>query len=381
MQDNQQIDPILDEILDAAKWPEAGHDRLGRLEQRWDQLRRRQRVVVGSAIAASFLLPLAVAIGFLALRTPAHRVEQRDTVQAVPARPVSQEPLHEGPVAKVEKPQPKETQRVRAANTYERTMLLLHRARMAKARRAEKTEAENPFVVAIAAVDSRPEDAAAVARRLAETYPDGEARLLALLQMTQGSKREAVIRLLAPLATRRSLAVLLESCRQGGYSVDAAEAVLRLCTATELAALARDEADSNLARTWMAALAGRESPDAARQFLALVEDPIHSITALSTCSSASRQAVEVWFAALSSRRVATRMAAARALGALNDPGVSARLARLAINGTTGPEAMAGLLTSTDEVAEEFRRFARDDVRLWPTLRAIDLRLRRDAALN
>ncbi len=380
MQDDQQIDPDLDELLDAATWLEAGPDRFGRLERQWDMLRRRQRVVVSSAIAASLFLPLAAAIGLFVLRNPTEPIDHRDSVQAVPDLPVSEDMVRGGQDRKVDQSQPKESHRGREANTYERTMLLLHSTYIVRNRRAEKVVTEDPLAVAVAAIVTRPgEDIAETARRLAEVCPNGEARLRALVQAPPSSERAAAIRLLSTLGTRQSLVVLLWCSRQ--QEQPAAEAVARLSTAAELAALARAESDLKLSRRWMAALAERGSPDAARRFLALVEDPIYSATALSACRFAKRPAVDTWFAALRSRRVATRMAAARALGALNDPEVSTRLARLAIDGTAGPEAFAGLLTSTDEVAEEFRRFARDDMRLWPTLRAIDSRLRRDDALN
>jgi len=383
MQDNQQNDSILDELLDVAQWPEVGQDRLGRLERRWDQLRRRQRVVAGSAIAALLLLPLAAAIGFSTLRNPTRRVDRRESVQVVSKRPVVPRSPHvSSPEQTVQRPRLTEAHRGREANTYERAVLLLHRARIARAREAAKVETEDPFAAAVAAVVAGPEeDIATVVDRLVETYPNCEDRLSALVWTTQGSKREAAIRLLAPLATRRSLGVLLECSRQPEHPLPAIGAVARLSTATELAALARTESDPNLARRWMAALARRESPDAIRQFLALVEDPVQSTMAISACSDVSWPVVEAWFAALDSRRVITRLAAARALGSLNDPRVSAQLARLAMEYAGRPEVLAGLLTSTDEVAEEFCRFARDDARLWPTLRAIDLRLRHDGELN
>jgi len=379
MRDDQSNDPALDDVLNAATWPTAGTERIERLQQGLNRLRRRQRRRATGAMAFVTLLMMAVTVGIRWWRA-APDVDVAETI-AVDTPIGERKPQQPG--SEVDVRPETNIAPAREANTYERTVLLLHGSRKA-ARRASKNDekAVDPYEEAIASLVADPEqDVAALAGSLRERDENYEQRLVELVTVKRGEPRLAAVRLLAAVATRRSRGILLEAFNSVPPVAEVAAAVARLSTEAELTRLARSAANPARARLWMTALLERDSPEAARAFLTLFDEPHRADLALDVCEQATPRTVEAWFAELSGPRVALRMAAARTLAAQNDPDVSARLVKLTEHAAVRREALAGLVLSRDEVAEAFIQSARNDVWLAASLQNVVMKLRRQGALN
>jgi len=87
-------------------------------------------------------------------------------------------------------------------------------------------------------------------------------------------------------------------------------------------------------------------------------------------SDADQPPVDELFAAMSNPRVSIRLSAARTLGEMNHPEISRRLARMAMENVNRREALAGLLASSDDVAQRFLAYAQRDLTLVATMRAL-----------
>jgi hypothetical protein len=92
-------------------------------------------------------------------------------------------------------------------------------------------------------------------------------------------------------------------------------------------------------------------------YLVFLSDPATAPAALAALDDVPSPPVEVLFAALNNPRRATRLAAARALGRIDGPVVTARLAAMVRANVNRREALAALASSDGPEAKAFFEWA------------------------
>jgi hypothetical protein len=205
------------------------------------------------------------------------------------------------------------------------------------------------------------------------------------LPFSAGSATAAIGRLIktipadAAVAARNMLAAAprLEAnvhawYQRGTLALDEAT-LARTGSIEQLTSRARAETSFQRQRLWIAAIVRRNTQVAVNTFLDLAGDPATSPAAFDAAREADGRTVDKLFEAMRSSRVATRQTAARVLGSLNNPGVSQRLAQMAMESAGRREALIGLLSSSDPVARRFLAFAEQNSELAPSVRALALR--------
>lgn len=377
----------LDELLRSARWSEASPQQVENLEQRWRQVRRRQRFVERARFAGAAFTLFVLVGGAIVWRTSLIEAPTAATAIAISDAP-REAIVDRTPVSDVaESDLPTAPLAAREANAYELAVVRRHQQKLAaeKSRREERTTAELATDVvkeAVARLVANPdEDLAKAAKELRKSQLDAEKRLLELVEKTRGTRQRVALRLLAVLATRDSLAVLVHHSRQARSADEVFAAIERLCEPQELAELAYRANTSTQRQAWIAAILRREAAENTPVYLALLRHPVTAEDAIAALAKAENAPIEGLFAALGSSDADERLAAARALAVRNDPAVSRRLARIVLNNNARREALVALLMSRDEVASEFLTYARTDLRLWPSVQAVSAQLASGYGLN
>jgi len=383
----------LDELLRSAHWPERDQAVAAKLEQRWQRVRRQRRFVERARIlGASFTLlvlfggtitwrlatvdpPVPSGID-VASEDPPDQVHAPSTESVVAERDVRSIPAAFPAISRVARP-------------YE--LAILRREREARAnekRQREKvspveTEMDTDTVEEIVArlVANRDEDVHAAAVALDKSQPNAETQLLQLVEESRGATQGVALRLLANLATRESLMVLVNHSLRARCPDEVSTAIERLCETQELAELAYRANTSARRQVWIAAILRRDATQSTPVYLALLRDPQITADAVAVIADAENPPIEGLFAALASPDKAERLVAARALAARNDPAVSTRLAQIVMQDNARREALVALLMSKDRVAGEFLAYARTDLRLWPSVQAVSAQFASVLRLN
>ena len=188
-------------------------------------------------------------------------------------------------------------------------------------------------------------------------------RLSRLARSPDASRRRAAARLLGELRLPQTLPVLLELARDPNTRPAVLPAVARMADEPTLAALARhtpDEAD----RTYLLAeLLGRGSGRATTLYLRALADADAApaaVQALNRINPADPppQVVDTLFGHLRHPNAALRLAAAKALGRIDGPVVTARLEAMVRRDDNRRAALAALLASDSPEAARFLRSAR-----------------------
>lgn len=217
-------------------------------------------------------------------------------------------------------------------------------------------------------------DAAELSQSLLGEREKYERQLGSMVQQSEGPRRVAAVRLLAHVATWRSLPLLSELRPWPPTRREVAMAVARLANPVALFRLSKSEPNPELRQKFMAALLEQGSAEAVGLFLHLVRDPTVSSAALESVSHVPNRPVDVLFGFLHSPRVQVRLAAARVLGQLNNPNVSQQLVRLVFSSDVGREALVALAASDEPLATEFVRRAQLDLSLASSMRAARYRV-------
>jgi hypothetical protein len=186
-------------------------------------------------------------------------------------------------------------------------------------------------------------------------------------------QRRAALRLLSHIATAESQSTLLLALSEADCPEETIRAIGRLASVEQLVALARNGDWPQRQRVWLAAILQRKTPDAVAAYLELAADAATSTAVIQAARGVKDAPVDELFAALTNPRVATRVAAAEVLGAVDDPNVSKRLAKMALANVGRREALLALLASSNPVAREFLAYAYDDSSLGPTVKALSSR--------
>ncbi len=344
-------DDSLDRLLGEARWPEPEAGRLDRLrhgylrERWWIGFNRITRIAVAAVLVI--------------------------TVGAWWVMPV---PRHERITMKLPTPSPVH-KRVAEATIESRPATLLERAILysAQARTNQvKMQAEETAIrTAIAQVESSKSSPPAAARTLG---PDSEQMLADVIQTTRGARRLAAVRLLSEVATAKSAPLLVKLANDPRTCQAALPGVLRLGDFQSLADLARQTHSHVIRQKLLSALLHREANEAVPLYLAFVEEPATATDALAAADDAPQPAIDELFARLDDPHLDVRLAAARALGRIDGPAVTRRLAAMVERNVNQREALAALITSHGRDAQAIVAQARRRSSLAATIQSLEILL-------
>jgi hypothetical protein len=350
-------DRALDALLATARWPEPSAASEQRLREAWDAIARREsrgrrwfRYVAGCGVAAA----IAVAAVLLPHRTPPRNPGDpgRQTITQLPVRPA--------PAGTVQPP----TVSWRPATAWELALVQPRRATATRPARAAVVARPDSLIARVdaeldaIAVGSQ-SDVARVAAELTKDFaPDRiEQRLTPVVVGRPGPRRTAALRLLARVATPRSAPLLASLAGNAADRPDAIVGLLRVGDVPTLTALASSASDDGERRQLLAALLRRDPARSVSAYLGFLSDPAVAPAALAALDDVPAPPVEVLFAALNDPRRATRLAAARALGRIDGPFVTARLAAMVRANVNRREALAALASSDGPEAKAFFEWA------------------------
>jgi hypothetical protein len=124
-----------------------------------------------------------------------------------------------------------------------------------------------------------------------------------------------------------------------------------------LAQLARDSSSSDERRRLIAGMISRTSASDVQAYLGLVSHPDTRDDALAALNGAKAPLVEAFFDTLDAPRTDLRVAAAMALGRIEQPTVSQRLIEMVASDRNRREAFLALAASREQVARQFMQRA------------------------
>jgi hypothetical protein len=412
----EESDQRLDRLLDQARWPEPTEDQLARLRGQWRELNRelnQQRPrrtylrVAGMAAAASLL----VVAGTLAWRG-AQRAEDPAAIPqavvpevAVPqiAKPQGSNPLDEGSPRIVLNEQPGARGGLSPHNPtlYEQVLLAGSFPAPKAASRTNEPRQRQIVRRPLPAMAKEPHSRVAVtqkspgASRVATTANREFAALAAVvgeinkslsnparcepllwkaIREQTGLSRTGAVELLALVATERSLPMLAELANSPDTHDAAIHGLARLAPAADVAYLAARETGPELRRELCAALVARRTEQSVRFYLELVARPELRRDALDALADAQPLPGELLLTFLRSSDGRSRLAAAQALGRVDDPAIVDALRQsLAENGNRHDALVALLLNPTPQAAAVVNA-ARADLYLVATVRAAEIEL-------
>ena len=360
--DHASGDP-LDRLLAEARWPEPSPEAITRLEAEWDRLNPaplRGPKLWRPAAAAAVLL-LAIAAASLLLR------KSPQPITKAPTPPETRVTTSSQPAPIIAS---------RAPSLWEQAAML-HGSTITTT--AASIDRVQPAIdQAIVSLTTTPRaDLQTVATRLLQTGPRSaiEQHLLDDLPRRSGVEAVAAIRLLGTVGSRSAVPALLDLYAVADNRPAVAASIAELLSPAELAALIKDEPLADRQRHLLGLLAIHPHPQALSSYLAFVASPATSETALAALDDLPHAPVDALFAHLDAPRMDRRLAAARALGRINGPAVSERLATMVERGLHRREALAALLSSNGpEAARALSSFQRMPS-LVSVIRSIELQLR------
>src|SRR5687767_47505 len=351
----------LDQMLAAARWPEPSVESEQRLQAYWATMSPAQRqhrvyrLPMRTWAAAAAVLLVAAGVVWFAL---ARQWRQVQPEIVGPGTPTPIQPQIEPEPRKQAAPEAPPAVVVRDPTARERLVMagaeVRYQARVRQAPLVDKVDA----AVARFATDPAA-DPAALAEELSRSVSQDvvSQRLIALARSGTGPRRAAAARLLAELRLPRTLPLFLELARDKSTKAAAYVGIARLADDATLARLAQEESDAQHRRLLLAALVSRGRPQATVAYLRHVANPQTSDSALNALADVKSPPVDALFAHLGHSETAVRFAAAKALGRINGPVVSRRLATLVERDTHRREALAALVFSRGKEAAGYLRAA------------------------
>lgn len=351
----------LDRLLAQARWPEPSAESLRRLDAAWSQLapspRRTRKLWWTAVAAAAAVLLIAFATSFLLLRNDSQKIVNVPTDPETPTDRIAEAPVV---IAS------------RAPSLWEQAAML-----NADSPAAAIDRIQPAIDQAIAALTNPPRaDLYVIAASLLRSgdRPAIERHLLDDLDRRSGPERIAAIRILGATGTEASLPVLLAMSEEEEQRA-AAASIAELVTPAQLAALIENEPDADRQRRLLGILATHPAPQSLSSYLAFVASPAMSETALAALDDLSDPPIDALFAHLDAPRSDRRLAAARALGRINGPVVSERLALMVERGVHRREALAALMSSGGAEASSALSSFRQIPSLVSVIRSVEIQLR------
>ena len=367
--DEAGSDARLDALLATARWPEPSPESERRLREAWGRLgdrRRKTRWYIGPVAAVA----AAVLIGVFVWR--AIVTETREPV--VQTNPIRQA-LPVTTTKSVERP-PRMSVPWRPPTVWEAALV-------AREPTSRHGLASRPVVAAagagligrvkeaVDAVAANPDEVAAVAARFSKADVGRLERRLAqdILSERSAPRRKAQVLLLAELCTARSAPLLASLAAEPELRPHALAGLERVGDVPTLTALASGARDDGERRRLLAALLRREPAHAVPVFLAFLQDGATEDAALAALDDVKNPPVDALFARLNDPRAGTRLAAARAIGKVDGPAVTARLAWMLRHNVNRREALAALAASNGAEAKQLFQWALESKELGAAARA------------
>ena len=149
---------------------------------------------------------------------------------------------------------------------------------------------------------------------------------------------------------------------------------LQSASPAELAHRLHECFDYTTRQTLLAAILHNRSAQAVEVYLNLIDDPATSNEALAGLENVSPFVIDELFRRLDDSLVSRRMAAARALGRLDGPVITERLAMMVQRNENRREALAALVSSEGDDATDFISRARKQPSLASEIRVIQSEL-------
>lgn len=391
-----QNDP-LDELLLKAQWPAVQPEQMERIELGWKRTIRRRSRIRNASVAGLTAISAACLIAIFAMskaRAPAgmdaaqHQPKARSSI----AENGFEQPQFVDSKFDEQRSAVSAVQIVREPDAFELALSIMHQQQVAAAKSIANATphspaASDPIAEAIERLTNEPNaEVSVVAELLSSKLPNAEAELCRWLQRHSAvtdqveasdqpslDNRRAAIRLLAAVATPQSEPILSASLRDAACPIEVFQAIAQISTAQQVAARAKAETLPERQQIWISELLKQHNSIAVAHFLELVNAPATSQVALSAVTQVSDPPIDILFAAMNGPRVRIRESAARALGTISNTAVSQRLVEMIANPATRREALIGLMSSSDEVAQNFLLNAQKDMSLVATVRAISHR--------
>lgn len=385
--DDNGPDP-LDAILRDAEWPEIEPIRVARLQRWWSTITRRRRLRVRWLGVAAALIALVATTLAAYRREFGHHLERPSVTERGPVGQPPRPPhATEGYSHPSDQPSVVSVQPTGRTNgidagaydptTYERVVIAVAGRRFVQAS-AKPPGPSNGALERVLreAVRDPQADLRKLVKPLLDHRQTFERRLTEIIRQREGDgeDRLTAVRVLAQLATRRSLPLLIQWRQSPRARRDVTYALARLAPPLTLARLARIEPTQELQIALLASLLERGDGQAVELFLGLARQPGTSAAALKAVRKVTDPPLEMLFACLQVPQVRTRIAAARVLAELNDPKVSQRLIQMVFTSESSHEALVALSGSREPAAAGFVARAQLDLSLAASIRAAQRRL-------
>lgn len=386
-------DDPLDQLLRHAAWPEPSDELVARLESQWrtrvqaDHTRRRRKRLAGAVLAASVLVAAALSVYVSGRVGNEQRLiiqEDRAPVENVTqSGPRAEESvLPSGPLRQqIARPADEDTGTQVAADAESRPARLHEQVifRVLEQRRPSRdtmSERDTLLEEAIAALSDNPKaEVNDILRPLLNERLSYEERLLRHLPQSSMERRLVQIRLLERLGSARSVPALEALSRHPQLHAPAIEALCALADPITLGRLVTMEQSTVLRQRVLAALLGRNDLQATAIYLNFVRRPETKPAALYVLKVAPNPPVDALFHLLDSPDYAQRMAAAVALGRLENPAVVERLIAMVRHDVKRQEALVALLNNSGEDATRFVGLARHNQLLIAAVRSAEVQAR------
>jgi hypothetical protein len=348
----------LEEWLAEAAWPEPDQGSVERLREHWRCISRR-RAGPGAWKLLAAAAAACVLLGVFAW-------QWRESLLSDESRL----PEQTGPDLAASKQQPAESRDDGRETAHAAPEPPASPALVDRPKRSPVWRQKQLLEGAIARLAADPQaDVEALCQPLLERKAQCEEQLLWLIPRLEGKQQVAAIGLLGRLGSRRSIPLLTEACCYQGTHAAAVRALARLGDPACLARQARAEKDPGLQEELLASLLARPDEQSLGVYLGFVCDRHTRESALRALTRVEEPPVGLLFGFLHSPQYGQRLAAARVLGCLDDPGVCQQLIAMVLGNVKRQEALVALLASSGEDASQFVAYARRDSALAAAVRA------------
>ena len=362
----------LDELLSQAVWPVDDPAALGRLRVFWIGLTRRRPVSLSLPVAAAAMLLVTVGALLSSWLKQSHDVTQLQDSDLI----AEQDHDHaNGATDSISTDLERGSYFSGASqpNTFERAIALTVQQRIGRAPRSE-TDIDEVVASAVAKIAQDDQaDIAILATQVAKRGTAVELRLAEFVRRSSGGDQVAAAKLLAQIATWRSLPLLEELYRSAEMRPVVAPAVARLADPVRLFHIARAEDLPDVQQTLFAGLLEQGTAISVDLFLNLVNDSAWSSISLLSLQHVKEVPVDLLVSRLQDTRVSRRAAAAQTLGRLNRAEITHRLIAMADAGQFRREALLALVQSQEPTAVNFILRAQRDLSLMASVRALQAR--------